>query len=351
MRIKPCKYTVSLLRNRLFYNGLSKACFVVLFVFFGTGLWAQQAPRWQLYHANGAVSLHSADGRSGAVTAGGVFLENGDMVQTAGGGAELQLIFDEVSRADYALLKLGENTSIRIGGEQGAPAVELLYGRLRLVSGTASDRIVSVAGGASQADFKDADAGIDYVVPSRSSASSQPALMIHMFRGSGELLPLRGSLLDVSRLPLRDGQTMMAEFNTPFSYVERRSLDADVVSYWDSRGFSSDAPLAIPGVLLPRTESILNAEEDPAVSFAGEAPQTANAAQDSVFLRNKKIGIGIGLFFIVAGIGMQSVSVYGNDFLGDSFLSRDAKIFLSAGAYSSMGLGSVLLFSLVLNDP
>jgi hypothetical protein len=345
MRIKPCKYAVSLFRNSLV---------VFLFIFFGTGLWAQQVLRWRLYYASDAVSLRFTDGRSGAVPAGGTFLEYGDMVQTAGGWAELQLVFDDVSRADYTLLKLGENTSIRIGGEKGGfPAVELLYGRLRLVSGITSDRIVSVVGGASQAEFRDADAGVDYVIPSRSSASSQPVLMVHMFRGSGELLPLRESMLNVSRLPLRDGQTMAAEFNTPFSYVERRSLDADVVNYWDSRGFSDAAPLAIPGVFLPQTESILTAEEDSGLSFAIEAPQHADGARDNatLLLRNKKIGIGIGLFFIAAGIGMQGLSAGGNNIFGDGFLNQGVKTFLSVGAYSSIGLGSVFLFSLVLNDP
>jgi hypothetical protein len=344
MRIKPCKYAAGFLRNALFC-GLKKPL-VVLFMFLGTGLWAQQAPRWRLYYVSGAVSLHSAAGRS--VPAGEMFLEYGDMVQTAGGEAELQLVFDGVSRPDYTLLKLGENTSIRIGGEKGgSPAIELLYGRLRLVSGTASDRIVSVTGGSSQAEFKEADAGIDYIVLSRNAANSQPVLMAHVFRGSGELIPLRESLLDVSRLPLRENQTMMAEFNTPFSYVERRSLDPDVVSYWDSRGFSSAAPLAVPGPFLPHTESILAAEADPGIPFAVET-QASGSAKDTtaVFLRNKKIGIGIGLFFVVAGMGMQGLSAG-----GDGFLSRDARTFLSVGAYSSMGLGSAFLFSLVLNDP
>jgi type IV secretory pathway VirB2 component (pilin) len=336
MRIKPCKYAV------------------VLFVFLGTGLWAQQTLqlRWQLYYVSGAVSLHSAKGQS--IPVGGAFLEYGDMIQTTSGEAELQLVFDEVSRADYALLKLGDNTSIRIGEERGgSPSIELLYGRIRLVSGIASDRIVSVVGGASRAEFKDADAGVDYMILSKSSASPQPVLMVHIFRGSGGLLPVRESLLDVSRLPLRDGQTMMAEFNTPFSYVERRSLDADVVSYWDRRGFSGAAPLAIPGVLLPRTENTPPTEKND-ISFALELPQdTADGTVDTstVLLRNKKIGIGIGLFFIAAGIGMQAFSASGNDLFGDDFLGRDTKTFLSLGAYSSMGFGSVILFSLILNDP
>jgi hypothetical protein len=352
MRIKPCKYAVGPVQNRLFCSvSLLKKSFVVFLLFLGTGLWAQQASRWRLYYASGEVSLYSADSRS--VPVGEVFLEYGDMVQTTGGGAELQLVFDGVSRPDYALLKLGENTSIRIGAEKGgSPTIELLYGRLRLVSGTAPDRIVSVAGGSSQAEFKEADAGIDYLVPSGTSANSRPVLMVHVFRGSGELIPLRESLLDVSRLPLREGQTMTAEFNTPFSYVERRSLDADIVSYWNSRGFSSAAPLAIPGPLLPRTESILKAEEDPGIPFAVETRDSEPAKDNAaVFLRNKKIGIGIGLFFVVAGIGMQGLSAGGNDLFGDGFLSRDARTFLSAGAYSSMGLGSVFLLSLVLNDP
>jgi hypothetical protein len=343
MRIKPCKYAAAPLR---------KLFAVFLFVFAVTGLWAQQAPRWRLYYASGAVSLRSADGRSGAVPAGGIFLEYGDMIQTGEGGAELQLVFGGLSRADYTLLKLGENTSIRLGAEQdGSSSIELLYGRLRLLNGTASDRSVSVAGGASRAEFRDADAGIDYLVSPGSSASSQPALMIHMFRGSGELLPLRESLLDVTRLPLRDGQTMMAEFNTPFSYVERRSLDPDIVSYWDNREFSPAAPLAVPGVLLPRTKSLFEAEEDSNVTVAVELPADAIKDNTALLLRNKKIGIGISLFFIAAGIGMQGFSAYGNDLFGNSLLSRDAQTFLAAGAYSSIGLGSAFLFSLVLNDP
>jgi hypothetical protein len=344
MRIKPCKYAVDFLRNPLFC-GLKKTL-VVLLVFLGVGLWAQQAPRWRLYYVGGAVSLYSAAGHS--VPEAEMFLEYGDMVQTAGGGAELQLVFDRVSRPDYTLLKLGENTSIRIGGENGgSPAIELLYGRLRLVSGTASDRIVSVTGGSSQAEFKEADVGIDYIVPSRNAANSQPVLMVHVFRGSGELIPLRESLLDVSRLPLREGQTTMAEFNTPFSYVERRNLDTDVVSYWNGRGFSPAAPLAVPGPFSSHTESILTAEADPGIPFAVET-QDSGPAKDTaaVFLRNKKIGIGIGLFFVMAGIGMQGLLAGGDD-----FLNHDTRTFLSVGAYSSMGLGSAFLFSLVLNDP
>jgi hypothetical protein len=50
-------------------------------------------------------------------------------------------------------------------------------------------------------------------------------------------------------------------------------------------------------------------------------------------------------------MGMQGLSAGGNNLFGDGFLSRDARTFLSAGAYSSIGLGSAFLFSLVLNDP
>jgi hypothetical protein len=334
MWIKPCKYAV-----------------VLLFLVLGTGLWAQRdspgfAMRWRLYYESGENSLRIQGGQGSS--GGAAFLENGDMVQTGRGGAELQLVIDGVSRADYTLLKLGENTSIRIGGEKGgSPSIELLYGRIRLISGTASDRAVSVLGGMSQAEFRDADAGIDYIVPSQSSASPQPVFMVHLFRGTGELLPVRDGLLDVSRLPLREGQSMMAEFNTPFSYVERRNLDADVVLYWDSRRFSAAAPLAVPWVLLPQAPAVQETPDEETIPFAIETPKDNSGA----LLRNKRIGIGIGLFFIAAGIGMQSAALYGNNLYGDNFLSGDAKTLLSAGAYTSVGLGSAFLLSLALNDP
>jgi hypothetical protein len=319
----------------------------LFFLILSGALWAQEEQsRWRLYFAEGGYTVMSEGRQIAEMPPDGIYLEPGDLVQTGQGGAELQLIpMGAIStRADYTLLKLGENTSLQIG--EHSSSMDLLYGRIRLITGTASGRAVIVNGGNSSADLREADAGLDYII-SQSAASIQPVFAVHLFRGRGEIIPIRDGIYDVSRLSLSEGETVRTEFHTPLSYVERKSLDPDIVQYWDNHRFSGFAPLAIPGTVLPNQipdlslpqEPIAEVEEEP-ITFAVETP-TNDAAR---ILKGQKVNIGLSLMLNLSGAVMLGIAHYGD-------LSETQAKLLYLGGFIPLGLGSSFLLSGAANNP
>lgn len=261
---------------------------------------------WSLYQAEGDIIL-TRDGRrtvlqGGSAKAQGILLGAKDMVQTGKGLAELRLQNagepGEPNAPGTVILKLSENTSVVLDSLDGAPVLDLLYGRL----GAQSDSALTVRAGTSSAFFEECDAVIEYAAR---PGVTQPSLVIRCLEGEGELTANAESETGGITFPLRRAETLSLEYRVPFAYVERESL-------------------AIPSA----------AAAEPLM--APEKPVTAGSA---VLAKNSRRRIGntiMGIFLVGAGAAMQGYSYFANP-------RPETREGLFYGGYAPMAIGTAFL--------
>jgi len=315
-----------------------KICKYFALFFLVSGVLGAQEAQWRLVQANGACSYRAGGNPGSVIPANGVNLNRGDLVQTGRGGAELQLLPPGASPgADYTRLKLGENTSLQIGS---LASLELLYGRVRVDTGTLSGRPVSISGGSSMVEFRQTDSGVDYYIPSENADSAQPGFAVHAFSGSGEITPLKDGITDVTSLTVNAGETVRAEFHSPLSFVERKPIESEAQDYWSSRGFSGITPPAVP--LAPAVIAAAPEPEAPPES----APEPKQEKTDPKAIHNQKVSGAVGLFFNLAGVAMLSAAEYAPDSFKLGDIAREN---LYKGGFVPIGLGSSFYLSLALD--
>jgi hypothetical protein len=311
---------------------------LLFFFFFPAFLEAQTAfAGWRLYHAEGEVALTKGGNRTvysnGSSQAEGPLLLPRDLLQTSSGNAEIQLASSS-SQGDYTVIKLSENTSLLVDSlENGGLSLELLYGRIRVVNGSAGASLTIRSGNASTT-IRDGDAAMEYVTR---SGSTQPVLTIHCFKGQGELVPLVQSGGDVSKLPIKANETLVLEYRIPFSYVERRTLDKEPISYWGRNQFAPSAPLAMPVTAIKGTSQETVVEKV-------EAPAAAPALRQGTSSGERAGVMVTGLLMIGTGAVM-----HGSSYLGSQ--SQGAKDALLYGGYGSLGMGILFLLTSALYNP
>ncbi|MDR2072518.1 MAG: hypothetical protein LBP60_03690 [Spirochaetaceae bacterium] len=312
---------------------------LAVFIFLAGAAGAQDYSGWRLYHAEGDIVLTSSGSRtiykSGSSEFEGTILRIQDMVQTGSGKAEIQLIpEDPLSvRGTSTVLKLEENTSLLVDNLNGTePSLELLYGRIRLVEGTSS-QVVRIRVGNSVCILRNSDAALEYVTQ---PGVTQPKLELHCFKGQGgELIPLsQPGAADIASLPVRANETLSLEYHIPFSYVERKPLEQDIVSYWAADSFTA-APLAMPSTELGRVPS--RQQSEPETAYVPPPPEGQTN-------RIKNGTIISGLICIGTGMTLQGISAFGSQ---DSRF-RDTFLY---GGYGSVGLGAIFLLGAILYNP
>jgi hypothetical protein len=320
-----------------------KYCWLIFFfspVFFEAQAAFADYAGWRLYHVEGEVALTRGGNRTvyrnGSPEAEGALLLSRDLLQTSSGNAEIQLANASVTQGDYTVIKLSENTSLLVDSlETGGLSLELLYGKIRVVNGSAGDSSLTIRSGNSSATIREGDAALDYVTR---SGVTQPILTIHCFKGQGELIPLVQAGADVSKLPIRANETLVLEYHIPFSYVERRTLDRESLSYWRRNQFAHSAPLAMP------VTEIRGASQETVVESKAEAP-AATAPVLKSGTRGGRAGVIVtGLLLIGAGAVM-----HGSGYLGGP--SQGAKDALLYGGYGSLGMGILFLLTSAIYNP
>jgi len=292
--------------------------------------------RWRVYHTEGTITVNQGGAKT--VLQGGqgaqreIVLGPRDMIQTGDGRAELQMISGTSVDQTYTIVKLRENTSLLIGRpENGEPVLELLYGKVRLITGTAASSMI-VRAGASVASLRNCDTAIDYIV---SPGVTQPVLSFHFFSGEGELIPRSSQGIETAKLHLSPEESITLEYQTPFSYVERRALDDSAVEYWSSTPFSEGAPLPMPVAELaavpeePKLAEEPDAEPDEPVTPEPEPPPSTRVTNAP---KNKHIFAITGILLAVAGTAVQTYSLMGNP----SPALRDPLFY---GSYAPLGVG------------
>ncbi|MDR2702681.1 MAG: hypothetical protein LBB72_09645 [Spirochaetaceae bacterium] len=335
---------------------------------------------WQLYHSEGDITITQGGARTiyraGTERPREILLIPQDMIQTGKGAAEIQLVtgaaYQPTDRPPtdkppaqektYTIIKMSENTSLLINrSENKEITLELLYGRTRVITGTAEPGIVFRAG-ASVTTLQNCDTAIDYIIR---PGTTQPVLSLHCFYGQGEVIPRFTQGTEAARFSLKADETFSLEYRIPYSYVERRSLDSQILAYWQSNPFTPGAPLPIP-----QTE--LSAREKPEAEMAQTTtrpPQTAgspagtqaagtaeanNAAQtdstpqtsDSPKIKRAKginvVGLITGVLFVSGGAALQAYCYYGNP---DSTLKKP----LFYSGFGPIGLGTLFVIGSIIN--
>jgi hypothetical protein len=318
-----------------------KYCLIASLFFFPALVPAQEYSGWRLYHAEGDIVLTSRGSRtiykSGSSDFEGTVLKSQDMIQTGSGRAEIQIIPENDGSGEYTVLKLGENTSLLINSLGADLSLELLYGRIRAVNGADAPNL-TIRSGNSQSSLRNSDAALDFVAR---PGQTQPALTIHCFGGQGELTPLaQTDSADISKLPIKNGETLRMEYHIPFSYIERKALDQEALAYWTAHRFTGSAPLGMPPVELAQAPTA-RAEETPADTIV-YAPPASSAEGGTRKIKNGYIITG--LLLVSAGAAMQGYSFFGNP--GPEL--RDGLFY---GGYGPLGLGAVFLFGAAAYNP
>jgi hypothetical protein len=343
MQIRPCKYT-----------------WIIGLFLFGFRIFQSHAQVWgeaQVYFAEGGEFVLAAGGqrtvyRPDSLGEGGFSLHNGDIIQTGSGS-----FVDIRLTPSGKVIRVAENTVLSYNRTEGeGVSLGLSYGRLRLSDGWGGSggRDILIQPGAAEVIFRNGDIGVDYTIQTgKDNSSREPVLRVYVFSGAADLLPrVRNSVTDpmgnasaVPRFQVNEGEVVSLESTAALSYVERKSLNTDIISYWD-RHTSAAFPLLAQAEpdLPPQTVS------PPETQVQDPAGRTRNMAPDyqSLMKTNAaKNGFIVGGFSLsLIGAGLQAVAY--SHWNTDNPYNRNLNIYTG---YGFLGLGVLSFGAALLANP
>jgi len=313
---------------------------------------------WQLYHSEGEITIIQSGVRTtyraGAEKTREIILKPKDMIQTGKGTAEIQLIISASadkppsSEKTYSIIKMSENTSLMIERPESKEiTLDLFYGRARVVTGTIEPGIVFRIG-ASVTTLRNCDTAIDYIIK---PGVPQPVLSLHCYYGQGEIIPRYAPGTEPAKFSLKADETFSLEYRIPYSYMERRHLDNQILAYWQSNPFTSGAPLPMPqGVSQTPQDRAGTQAGIPVVGPSGvnDLAQTDSPLQTSD-LPEVKQSKKINVFGLIAGLLLTSG---GGTLLAYSHFGNPEPAFKKPLFYSSfvpIGLGTFFIIGSIIN--
>jgi hypothetical protein len=273
------------------------------------------------------------------------------MIQTGRGTAEIQLISGTASfDKTYTIIKMAENTSILFDqpGNNKETTLELLYGRARVVTGTSEPAIVFRAGN-SLTTLQNCDTVLDYIAR---PGLTQPVLSLHCFYGQGEIIPRFAPGTETAKFPIRANETCSIEYRVPYSYVERKSLDTQILAYYNSYPFTPGAPLPVPEAVAAQLASPSSTAPggpsgtaEIAEAGANKPTEETGTTSPSVKPNRHKINVpGLITGFLIAsgGAALQIYSKY-----GDPNPKFEKPLFY--GGFGPEVLGTLLIVGALIN--
>jgi len=225
-----------------------------------------------VYHAEGRDFTITHSGRrtvfsADSVSGEGISLPRSALINTALDTAvELQLIPSGI------VLRMEDNTALVYygtgnGGTNGSFAdIQLLYGRIRVVSGGKPDRgndllaainSIVVRNGDFAVQITEGDIGLDFIFD---TGAGTPLLSIHAFTGTAEASSLRQPEASRRSITAGAGEYLLLQTLESHTFMERGPLARNIVDYWASRSFAGTPPIAMPA---PAFSAELDAGELP----------------------------------------------------------------------------------------
>jgi hypothetical protein len=339
-----------------------------VFLFLAAGIGAQEEGA-RIYYVMGNDFVLTVNGMRNIVTvadmnAAGIALNRSDMIQTgAGVSLELQLI------PSGTVIKVAENTSLVYNGFDANGRftdLGLLYGRIRLVTGTGlGEKTVVLRAGNISVRMNEGDMGADFAIDPAfhlGQAAALPQLTLYNFRGSAEAHPFIGGNDTLKPLPLTKAESLSLEINPPFIYSGRRPLEEDIIGFWKRNNFIGYPPLPMPDTTLPELFPVM-AQQAPAEPVpVVEIPVVVELEPQAEDLdlggwqaemnwykkayRHKTAFLVAGFALTVIGVGAQTYAYTQFDGERDS-LART--IYYSS--YGSIGLGLLSFLAGTLYNP
>ncbi|MDR1278517.1 MAG: FecR family protein [Treponema sp.] len=217
---------------------------IFLLVFLVSPSFAQEGGEARVYFAEGGEFVLAAGGhrtvyQPDSIGVDGFLLHQGDILQTGPGG------FVEIRLISHAMvLKIAENTSVSYETGKDGVSLGLSYGRIMLSTGGngASKEPVRVRPGTSEVVFRQGDMGVDYTIPAGTEvARKEPLLRVYVFSGSADLIPhIKTPSADGMEagergpvFPVHEREIVSLEILNALSYVERKTLDQEMINYWN----------------------------------------------------------------------------------------------------------------------
>jgi hypothetical protein len=216
------------------------------------------------------------------------------------------------------VVKVAENTSFAITGPQGYDTsvyIGLIYGRLRVVTNPGGENLVIQTGGNSQANINlsseyVSDVNVDYTILSDllqgGSGQINPRLQIHVFRGQADL-SMQGSEGARRNITVKEFDWISLDNNAPFSLVERKSLNPEIIDYWDRYQFAGTPSAAAPDTGLPDRARFGSSRGAESVRPPRSGDSLSIFPRERIGLIKNGVVIG-GTVFIAAGMSLQFYS-------------------------------------------
>jgi hypothetical protein len=353
MQTGSCKYKINL--RKFFLSFL-------LFVFLCSALPAQDSESAVIYKAEGSDFALSSRGERRilnprAVTAGGLTLNPRDLIQTGSGVfLEIQLL------PSGTLVKVSEDTSFVFNGYDSPGRFidfGLLYGRIRLVSGSGGGNKTAVVRSANiSVRIEEGDLGIDYVMQPLVHGRGgipRPILRLYDFRGKAEVFPFPsgGSPVqagEIQSITVTEGESLFLEIASPMVFAERKALAKDIIDFWGYHNFSGIPPLAMPSVALPGVPVVTAISEAPAETPEAAVPNNPFNSRDYLALSRartvKNTALITGIFLTAASVTAQGVA-YSKFDTGDDAFARN----VFNAAFAPMGVGIFTALTGIFYNP
>jgi hypothetical protein len=333
----------------------------VLFLSLGFPLPAQDAESAVIYRAEGSDFSLSSRGERRIVgsetAAAGLTLNPWDLIQTGPGVfLEIQLL------PSGTLIKVSENTSFVFNGYDSPGRFAdfgLLYGRIRLVSGTGGGNRTAVVRSANiSVRIEEGDVGIDYVMEPLAHGRGgmpKPTLRLYDFSGKAEVFPFPSGSSpvqagEIQSILVREKESLFLEIASPMVFAERRALDRDIIDFWGQHNFYGTPPLAMPSVALPEIPGETAVTEVPAEVPEAVIPDNLFSSQDYLALSRarmvKNTALVTGLFLTAASLTAQGLAYSEFDTGNDAFARN-----VFTAAFAPMGVGIFTMLTGIFYNP
>jgi hypothetical protein len=332
-----------------------------LFLSLGSFIPAQDSGSAVIYKAEGADFSLSFRGEQHILTpeaaaSGEAALNPGALIQTGSGVfLEIQLL------PSGTLIKVSENTSFVFNGYDLSGRFAdfgLLYGRMRLVSGTGGETGTAVVRSANiSVRIEDGDWGIDYVMEPLAhgrGGAPRPMFRLYGFRGRAEVFPFPsgGSPIqagEIQSIAVHENESLVLEVASPMVFAERKALDKEIIDFWQHHNFYGTPPLAMPPVTLPGVPGEPAIAEAPAEVPEAVVPYNLNPPDYSALSRARTVknaALITGLFLTAASAAAQGLA-YSEFDTGNDKLARN----VFTAAFAPMGVGIFTMLTGILYNP
>jgi hypothetical protein len=333
----------------------------LLFLSFVSLLPAQDSESAVIYRAEGLDFFLSSRGERNIVSSeavaatGGLTLNPWDLIQTGPGVfLEIQLL------PSGTLIKVSENTSFVFNGYASPGRFAdfgLLYGRIRLVSGTGGGAGTAVVRSANiSVRIEEGDLGIDYVMepPAHGRGGMpRPLLRLYDFSGRAEVFPFPSGSSpvqagEIQSILVREKEALFLEIASPMVFAERKPLDRDIIDFWRLHNFGTP-PLAVPPAALPEISGEAIAETPAEVPEAA-VPDNLFNSQDYLALSRaravKNTALVTGILLTAASVTAQGLAYSEFDTGNDAFARN-----VFTAAFAPMGVGIFTILTGIFYNP